>query len=83
MSNSVISDELWRELLKRDNYRCLNCNGEEDLQPAHVVARSVATTAEETVDDYMLPCFSCHRKSHNGKLIVRKIEGKFFFKEYR
>lgn len=81
MTGSVISDELYRELLERDNYCCLKCSAEEGLQPAHYVAKSRRQNVEETVDDYMLLCNDCHRALHDRKLMVERFGGHFFFGE--
>jgi len=74
---SVVDDGTWAELLERDDYMCLYCNSEEDLQPAHYIARS--HTGENKLDNLMLLCFKCHRMLHDGKLGVVKINGRFFF----
>ena len=79
MSN--IEEAITRELLERDEYKCLNCNAEEFLEQAHYIARSAAGMGE--LDNLMLLCRECHRKQHDGKLLVQKIKGKFFFKEIR
>jgi 5-methylcytosine-specific restriction endonuclease McrA len=80
---SVISEKLYRELLERDEYACLHCNGEEDLQPAHYIARSRRQNKEETVDDYMLLCNKCHRALHDRRLVVVRVKGHFFFGQRR
>ena len=83
MTGSVISDELYRELLERDEYMCLKCNSEEGLQPAHYVARSRQQNVEETVDDYMLLCNECHRALHDRRAIVVRVNGHFYFGDIR
>lgn len=71
-------DTLFRALLKRDDYKCLCCNSENELQPAHYKARSQAGSDE--LDNLMLLCFRCHRAQHDGKLKIKKLSGRFFFK---
>ena len=80
---SVISKAIYRELLERDGYACINCNSEEGLQPAHYEARSTHPNPDEKVEDYMLLCNVCHRKHTEAKLRVRRIGGRFFFREVR
>lgn len=77
-NNSVVSDEIWAQLLERDEYRCLYCNSEEDLQPAHYDPRSLGGNDE--LDNIMLLCNTCHRMQETGRLRVKKIQDKFFFK---
>jgi 5-methylcytosine-specific restriction endonuclease McrA len=77
----MISDELRRALLERDNYQCLYCGREDFLEPAHYKARSL--TGPDELGNLLLLCFECHRKSHDGKLEIIKIRDKFFFKEKR
>jgi 5-methylcytosine-specific restriction endonuclease McrA len=77
--SSVVTDEVWLAVLTRDEFMCLYCNSEEDLQPAHYIARSHGGSDEE--DNIMTLCNKCHRKQTIGKLHVMKINGRFFFKE--
>ena len=76
---SVVSEAVWLQLLERDEYKCLNCNNEEDLQPAHYIARSLLGSND--VENIMLLCAYCHTKQEQKRLLVRKINNKFFFKE--
>jgi len=78
---SVVTEEVWLAVLARDDYMCLYCNSEEDLQPAHYIARSQGGSDEE--GNIMTLCNDCHRKQTIGKLKVKKIDGRFFFKEIR
>lgn len=77
--NNAVEEELWLQLLKRDDQKCLNCLAEEDLMPAHYIAKGRGGT--DTLDNLMLLCFKCHRKQHDGKLLVIRINGNFFFKQ--
>ena len=81
MSNFVLTEERWRELLVRDDFACRNCNSQEQLQPAHVIARSKLGT--DDLSNLILLCFTCHRKHHDGKLIIQNIKGNFFLREVR
>ena len=76
MSDDV-SEETWKELLIRDDYKCLNCNSEKDLTVAHYVVRHYGG---HSLDNLMLLCFDCHRKQHARKLLIKKIGGRFYFK---
>lgn len=79
MNNTAISEELWLQLLERDDQQCLNCLAEQDLMPAHYISRGRG--GPDILDNLMLLCFRCHRKSHDGKLLIVKIDKHFFFKE--
>lgn len=76
---SSITDDLKRELLDRDEYKCLNCNSEEFLECAHFIA--VSQNGTDTLNNLMTLCRTCHRKQHDGKLRIVRIVNKFFFKE--
>lgn len=78
MGANPVSDEVWRQLLIRDDFKCLNCNSENELSPAHYKSRG-SKEGTDDLDNLMLLCFKCHRKSHDGKLLIRKINGHFFF----
>ena len=78
---SVITEVMWRKLLERDDYQCLNCNLTVGLQPAHYIARSLLGT--DDLDNFFLLCGECHRANHLHLLIVKRIKGHFFFKDNR
>lgn len=79
--NSHVSDEIWNQLLERDDYSCLKCNSENDLTPAHYVSVGAGGTDELT--NLMLLCWHCHRKLHDGKMKAKLINGRFFFREIK
>lgn len=79
MVSSGVDDETWRLLLNRDGFKCLNCNSEENLAPAHYKSRG--SGGASNLEDLMLLCWNCHRKSHDGKLLVKRINNHFFFKK--
>ena len=79
MSDYSVDKEVWFNVLKRDEYMCLNCNSEEELQPAHYQSRS--QLGLDTEANIMTLCFKCHRKLHDGRLIVKKIDERFFFRQ--
>jgi len=81
MSSFVLTEEQWRALLERDGYACKNCNSEDQLQPAHYIHRSVG--GSNILENVILLCFTCHRKHHDRKLIIKKIKGYFFLREVR
>lgn len=74
---SVVTEKVWCELLERDNYRCINCGGVNGLQPAHYVDRSQGGSSD--LENIMLLCNDCHRALHEHKLMVRRVNGRFFF----
>lgn len=78
---SVVSEAVWYALLERDGWACLHCNGTEGLQPAHYISRAGA--GPDDLDNLMLLCNECHRALHDGLLIVKKINGRYYFKVIR
>ena len=78
---SVVSEIVWRELLERDDYQCLNCNSTTGLQPAHYLARS--KLGPDFVDNLLLVSGECHRAHHDHRLIIKRINGHFFSKDKR
>lgn len=78
---SIVTDEVWLAVLLRDDNMCLYCNSEEDLQPAHYIARSQGGGDDEA--NIMTLCNTCHRKQTIGRLKVKKINGRFFFQEIK
>lgn len=79
MSGSVVDEKTWWDLLVRDDFKCLHCNREEALQPAHYRSRG-AHGPDNSLENLMLLCGDCHRLHHDGKLKARRINNKFFFK---
>ena len=79
--SSVVTETVWRALLDRDDYQCLNCNSTTGLQPAHYRARSLLGPDE--LDNLLLLCGECHQAHHICLLIIKKIQGHFFFKDKR
>ena len=78
MVSSGVDDSTWRLLLIRDNFKCLSCNSENNLAPAHYKSRG--SGGKSNLEDLMLLCWDCHRKQHDGKLLVKRINNHFFFK---
>lgn len=89
MGDSVVDEDTFKSLLERDDYSCLNCNGEDNLHPAHYISRG--SGGDNSLPNLMTLCNECHRKHHSGKLVVERLllksNGetyyKFFFKERR
>lgn len=79
-NNLEITEELWKALLLRDDFACLKCGSEENLQPAHFISRRYKDTALE-LSNLMLLCSDCHRGTHDGKIEVAKFGEKFFFRD--
>lgn len=71
MDFSGVDDETWKLLLDRDDFKCLHCNSELNLAPAHYQSRG--SGGNDTLDNLMLLCWDCHRKQHEGKLQVIKV----------
>lgn len=79
MSNAV-DDKTWQLLLERDDHKCLNCNSDRELAPAHYKSRG-SKEGTNDLENLMLLCFECHRKSHDGRLKIKKINNHFYFRE--
>jgi hypothetical protein len=73
----MVNEETWRALVEREEGRCQSCGEEENLMPCHYI---VSNYGGDGLDNLWLGCFWCHRLSHDGKLSVKKIKGKFYFK---
>lgn len=80
-TSNPVSEELWLQLLERDGQQCLNCLSEIELMPAHYVSRGRG--GPDILENLMLLCFECHRKQHDGKLLIVKLSGNFFFKQIK
>ena len=78
-TSNPVSEELWLKLLERDDQHCINCLSERELTPAHYVSRGRG--GPDVLENLMLLCFECHRKLHDGKLLVIRLSGNFFFKQ--
>ena len=78
---SQIPDKTWQELLERDNYACLHCLSTENLTPAHYISKG--QYPDHSLGNLMLLCWQCHRDSHDGRLAIKKIGERFYFKTIR
>jgi hypothetical protein len=55
----------WRkEVLKRDNYKCVHCGSEENIQAHHIIEWSEFKETRTTVDNGITLCAECHAKKH-------------------
>jgi 5-methylcytosine-specific restriction endonuclease McrA len=77
--SSGVDDEMWKVLLKRDDYMCLHCNSQENLSPHHYKSRG-SKEGTNDLDNLMLLCWRCHRDYHDGRLKIEKINNHFYFK---
>lgn len=73
-----VDSKTWVNLVNREEGRCQSCGREEDLMPCHFTP--VSRGGLDILDNLWLGCFECHRQQHDGYLIVKKIDGKFYFK---
>lgn len=80
--DSNVDDKTWLALLERDDYACLNCNSQNNMSPAHYVSRGTKNQ-DNSLENLMLLCWSCHRDQHDGRLLVKKIGNHFFFKRIK
>ncbi len=54
--------ELWKEVLRRDGWRCQSCGRSEDLQVHHIEARS--RLGDDSEQNLITLCADCHRGIH-------------------
>jgi len=50
--------ELWKEVLRRDGWRCQSCGRSENLQVHHLKARS--RLGEDREENLVTLCIDCH-----------------------
>jgi 5-methylcytosine-specific restriction endonuclease McrA len=60
--------ELKRQLLQRDNWRCQACGSRTALEVHHLKFRS--HQGEDTEQNLITLCTSCHRQIHAGTEII-------------
>lgn len=80
-NNYSIPEQTWWELLERDEGQCISCLSDTNLMPCHY--KSKGSGGSDELDNLWLGCFNCHRMSHDGKLEVRRIGGRFYFQRVR
>lgn len=76
-----ITPETRREVLERDGWRCRKC-GEENLDKLtlhHVIYRS--QSGGHAADNLVTICWDDHKKIHDHKLYVTRIDGHWYFRE--
>ncbi|MHB8617591.1 MAG: HNH endonuclease [Candidatus Acidiferrales bacterium] len=55
-------DELRKQVLKRDDWRCQNCGSSENLQVHHIQSRG--RLGADAKGNLITLCSACHRKIH-------------------
>jgi 5-methylcytosine-specific restriction endonuclease McrA len=58
--------ELRREVLGRDGWKCQICGTPRDLEIHHIQKRS--DLGSDIADNLIALCFACHRRQHNHAL---------------
>lgn len=58
--------KLQREVLERDGFTCQICGAFTQAPPHHIVYRS--HLGDDTMENLITLCISCHRKVHDGKI---------------
>ena len=64
-------------VLERDQWCCRSCNSNNQIAPHHIYPR--AQGRDHHPDNIIILCFDCHRAIHDGELILRVVEGNYFF----
>lgn len=54
-------------ILKRDNFKCVKCCGNEGLSVHHIVQRSKGGTND--IDNLITLCSICHTKTHENEMV--------------
>lgn len=72
-----ISNDVWREVMKRDNAKCIVCGEKHNLQIAHYISR--ARLGLGISENLVVLCLKCHYEYDNGK---KHKEYKEFIKNY-
>lgn len=62
---------------RRDGYRCRHCGYRGGLHAHHLVYRS--HSGEDSLDNLVTLCASCHRGLHDGKLVISVVDGKILY----
>ncbi|MHB8616307.1 MAG: HNH endonuclease [Candidatus Acidiferrales bacterium] len=55
-------DELRKQVLKRDDWRCQNCGSSENLHVHHLQSRG--RLGDDTLENLITLCVCCHRDVH-------------------
>ena len=56
--------ELCRQVLRRDGWRCQRCGSQTELQVHHLQARS--QSGDDSELNLITLCAACHRRIHDG-----------------
>jgi 5-methylcytosine-specific restriction endonuclease McrA len=63
----------WNELLKKCDYKCLNCGNTTKLEADHIIPLSVG--GNDTIDNIQPLCRSCNAKKHIKTVNYKQIHG--------
>jgi len=72
-----IPKEIVLFVFERDLWACRSCNANTNIMPHHIYPRSQGR--DHHPDNLVTLCFNCHRAIHDGDLILRVIDGNYFF----
>ena len=67
--NSLQYSKWKRDCMKRDNYKCVKCNSENDLCVHHIIPWRICKDDDELrydINNGITLCYPCHKKIHNG-----------------
>ena len=73
-----VQPELRHMVLKRDEYSCVKCGSNENLQCHHILPVAVEPLLSADIDNCITLCYNCHKKVHQkdgcryGQLIMNE-----------
>lgn len=79
MTMSEIPADVRERVLKRDGRKCAYCGTEEGIQLHHIISRSEEVIHED--DNLVTLCWTHHMALHAGRLAVKIINGRPYFKK--
>ena len=59
-----IQPELRQMVLKRDEYQCVKCGSDENLECHHIIPVSIEPLLSADMDNCITLCSECHKEVH-------------------
>lgn len=67
-------ERIRRKILKRDNYKCVECGSDEKLNVHHIIQRSKGGDNSES--NLVTLCLKCHAEKHKGEQIYNLMKSR-------